>query len=151
MGLLLLGAGHIGLEFQEELVCLSESRGVWCNRGQWKLLSALEILSLGLSRSSLDCCFDHVMVCVDYPGIHQLDILEVVTQGWRGHHIVSSGSKDSVDGSIRVVPLLVPSLLVSEPSSRMEVLEHVFHIICCQKVCYLAGPQVRNWSIKVHI
>ena len=131
MGLLLLGAGHIGLEFQEELVCLSESRGVWCNRSQWELLSALEILSLGLSRSSLDCCFDHVMVCVDYPGVHQLDIIEVMTQCRGGHHIVSSGSKDSLNGSIRVVPLLVPGLLVAEPPSGVEVLEHVFHIIGC--------------------
>ena len=91
------------------------------------------------------------MVCIDYPGVHQLDIPEVMMQGRRGHNIVSSGSKDSLDGSIRVVSLLVPSLLVSESPSGVEVLEHIFHIIGCQKVCYLAGPQIRGWSIQVHI
>jgi len=63
-----------------------------------------------------------------------------MTQCRRGHNVVSSGSKDSLDGSIRVVPLLVPSLLVSEPPSGVEVLEHVYHAIGCQEVCYLAGP-----------
>jgi len=106
MGLLLLGTGHIGLEFHEELVCWSEGRGVGCNRSQWKLLSTLEIFSLGLSWSRLDDCFDHIMVCIDYPGVHQLDIPEVMTQGRGGHDIVCSGSKHSVDGSIWVVPLL---------------------------------------------
>ena len=121
MGLLLFGAGHIGLEFQEELVCLSESRGVWCNRSQWELLSALEILSLGLSRSSLDYCFDHIMVCMDYPGVHQLDILEIMTQGRGGHDIVCSGSKNGSNGAICIVSLLVPGLLVPESSPGVEV------------------------------
>jgi len=117
MRLHLLGSGHMRLEFHKELVCLSESRGVGCDGSHWKLLSTLEMFSLGLSRSSLDCCFDHTMVCVDCPGAHQLNILEAVTQGWRGHNVVSSGSKDFLEGSIRVVPFLAPSLLVSESPS----------------------------------
>ena len=129
MGLLLLGAGHIGLEFQEELVCLSESSGVWCNRGQWKLLSALEIFSLGLPWSRLDDGFDHIMVCMDDPGVHQLDILEVMAQGRGSHDIICPGSKNSSDGSICIVSLLVPGLLVSKPPARVEVLKHIFHLI----------------------
>jgi len=135
--------GHIRLEFHEELACLSEGRGSWFDWRQGELSSALEIFSLGLSRSTLDCCFDHIMVCIDCPGVHQLHIAEVVAQSLGGHDIISPGSNDSLDGSIRVVPLLVPSLLVSKPSPGMEVLEHVFHSISCQKVCYLAGPHIR--------
>ena len=131
MRLPLLGAGHIRLEFHEELVCLGESRGIGCDWSQWKLLSTLEMLSSGLSRSSLDCCFDHIMVCIDYPGVHQLDILEIMTQGRGGHDIVCSGSKNGLDGSICIVSLLVPSLLVAKPPSRVEVLKHVFHSIGC--------------------
>jgi len=84
---------------------------------------------LGLPRSRLDDCFDHIMVCMDDPGVHQLDILEVMAQCRGGHNVICSGSKDSVDGSIRVVPLLVPGLLVPESSPGVKVLEHVFHII----------------------
>jgi len=59
--------------------------------------------------------------------------------------------EDSVDGSIRVVSLLVPSLLVAEPPSGVEVLEHVFHVIGSQEVCYLAGPHIRGWGVQIHI
>jgi len=86
-----------------------------------------------------------------YPWVHQSDILEVMAQCRGGHNIASPGSKYSLDGSIRVVPLLVPSLLVLEPPSGVEVLKHVFHSIGCQEVCYLSGPQIRGWGIQVHI
>ena len=131
MGLSLLGTGHIGLELHEELVRGSEGRGIGCNRRQWKLLSSLEILSLSLPWSRLDDCFDHIMVCIDDPGVHQLDILEVMTQGRGGHDIVCPGSKNSSDGSICIVSLLVPGLLVSEAAPGVEVCKHVFHIIGC--------------------
>ena len=118
MGLPLLGAGHIGLELHEELVCWSESRGIGCNRRQWKLLSSLEILSLGLSWSRLDDCFDHIMVCIDYSWVHQLDIPEVMTQGRGGHDIISSGSKYSVDGSIRIVQFVIKRKVPSPPQLK---------------------------------
>jgi len=76
--LLLLGTGHIRLEFHEELVCLSEGRGGWFDWRQGELSSSLEILPLRLSRSTLDGCLDHIVVCMDNPGVHQLDITEVV-------------------------------------------------------------------------
>jgi len=131
MGLLLLGSGHVGLKFHKELVCLTEGRGSWFDRRQGELSSSLQTLSLGLSRSTLDCCLDHAMVCMNCPWVHQLHIADVMTQGRRGHGAVSSGSKDVVDDSVRVVPLLAPGLLEAESSSGVEVLGHVFHSIGC--------------------
>jgi len=69
------------------------------------------------------------MVCMYYPGVHQLDILEAMTQGRGGHNVVCPGSKNSSDGSICIVSLLVPGLLVSKAAPGVEVLEHIFHII----------------------
>jgi len=86
-----------------------------------------------------------------YPWVHQLDILEVMAQCRGGHKTVSLGSKYCLDGSISIVSLLVPSLLVSGSPSRVEVLKHVFHSIGCQEVCYLAGPQIRGCGIQIHI
>jgi len=130
----------MGLQFHKELVCLSEGRGSWFDWGQGELSSSLETLSLGLSRSTLDCGLDHTVVCMNCPGVHQLHIAEAVAQGWGCHDAVCSGSKNGLDGSICIVSLLVLSLLVSESPFRVEVLEHVFHSIGCQKVCCWTGP-----------
>ena len=70
------------------------------------------------------------------PWVHQLDIPEVVTECRGGHDIISPGSKYCLDGSISIVSLLVPSFLVAESPYRVEVLEHVFHSIGGQEVCY---------------
>jgi len=119
------------------LVCLSEGRGSWFDWKPGELSSSSETLSLGLSRSTLDCCLDHTMVCMDCPGVDQLHIVEAVPEGGRSHDVISSGSEHCLEGSIRVVPLLVPGLLVSEPPSRVEVLKHVFHAIGSQKVWWV--------------
>ena len=95
---------------------------------------------MGLSRSTLNGGLDHIVVGRNYPGVYQLHISEVSAEVGPSADIVSSGSEDCVEGAIRVVSFLVPSLLVAEPPSRVEVLEHVFHSIGSQEVCYLAGP-----------
>jgi len=83
----------------------------------WAFLGALLIVALITWWSDL---------CV-----HPLDILEAMTEGRGGHNIISSGSEHCLDGSIRVVSLLMPGLLVPESSPGVEVLKHVLHAIGC--------------------